>query len=145
MMVRTPCPDHGELALELARGELEPSEAVAAEETVAGCATCAAALGELWDPEVAAGVEEGLGLARRGSSRRRWLPAAAAAAVLVVAGTVALIPKGADSRRAAAPELLQGVFQASSPATSDLNQDGRVDAADLALALQRGGSPTPRG
>lgn len=144
-MARTPCPDHGELALELARGELEPSEAVAVEERVAACPACAAVLAELWSPEVAAGVDEGLALARRRPSRRRWLGAAAAAAVLLVAGTLALVPHGRHSHRAAAPDLVQGVFQAAGGGTSDLNHDGRVDAADLALALQRGSNPTPRG
>ena len=144
-MVRTPCPVHGELALELARGEMELAEALAAEGTVAGCPHCAGLLEGLSHPEVAAGVDEGLALARRGRGLRRWLPAAAAAAALLVAGTLALVPHGRLSRRAAAPDLVERVFDGPAGSTSDLNHDGRVDAADLALALQGRGAPSPRG
>ncbi len=144
-MLPDACPRHGELALELARGELDPAGALEAEETVASCTACAAVLAGLHHPEVAAGVAQGLALARRDRRRGRWLPVAAAAAALLLAGTVVLLPRGRHPGRTATAELVERVFHHAESTAPDLNHDGRVDAADLALALARHGAPTPRG
>jgi hypothetical protein len=143
MMMTTSCPEHGKLALELARGELALDAAVEAEAVVERCPHCAAMLESLAHPEVAAGVEAAWANLELPRARRRWWAAAAAAAVLVIAGGVALLPRIEHHQRSSA-ELVHSVFTTSKSPVQDLNHDGRVDAADLALALQHTRSATPR-
>ncbi len=147
MTTNLSCPDHGDLALRVARGEADPgAEAVARE-----CAQCAAVLEGLlavpWAEEVALGVGEGFASVELPARGRRWVSGliAAAAVLLMAAGAAFLARTDRPApRQAAAVELVERVFDPPTGHAADLNQDGRVDAADLALALQQGGSPTPR-
>ena len=138
MTTRLDCAVHGDLALRVLRGECGAGEEAEAQRCP-GCRTVLDGIGSLpWAEDVRAGVTEGLRLPAAGRSRRRWTGALAVAAALAVAMVLAVVPHQGHraTRRAAASEVVDHLFGAPQVAVGDLNHDGRVDAADLALSLQ---------
>jgi len=90
------CPEHGNLALELARGLLDDQEAVRAEEARVGCDHCA----DWWDRTFGddalsvldTAVDEVFSIWAPPAHRRQvWLAAAAAAVLAIGLGTTTLM------------------------------------------------------
>lgn len=133
------CPDHGDEVLRLALGRLQGDPASEAERLARECPVCREWWQERFAGEARAVVEDAVGDAwaafeppRR--SRRRWL--AVAAAVVAAAGlaaTLSVLPQTETTKT----HMVSRVFAGSTDEGSDLNRDGRTDASDLALALQR--------
>lgn len=123
-MNRPSCPDHHDLALDLARGRLDDEAAARAEAARRTCPTCSAWWREHLEGEVAAAVDEAVAAALAGLElpvrrpRRTWLAAAAALVMALGAGGLWLaqrpepVTPGPD-RRVAAIEA----FDFESPAT----------------------------
>ncbi len=136
------CPAHGRLVEQLALGLLDDAASARAEDALATCPHCSSWWGETFSGPAFAAVDDavGVGLAAASVPPRhrlaRWWLAAAAALILALAGTVTW---NLSSAPAAPPcciaTVAQEAFQPVPTNGSDVNQDGQVDASDLALAL----------
>ncbi len=138
MTRRLDCTVHGDLPLRVLRGECGAGEEAEARRCP-GCRAVLDGIGSLpWAADVAAGVAEGLRLPVQQRVHRRWTGALAVAAALAVAMVLAVVPHHGHraTHRAAASEVVHHLFGAQHSAVGDLNHDGRVDAADLAISLQ---------